>query len=73
MAGWMTLGRSRQRTAGEHADADDTNPGRAGVMDQTAITSPSKMVKRPAARRLSPFQAIGVAFANLFSGERRER
>src|SRR5438477_8081743 len=33
----MTLCRSGQRTAGEHADADDTNPGRAGVIEQAPI------------------------------------
>jgi hypothetical protein len=33
----MTLGRSGQRTAGEHAVADDTNPGRAGVIEEAPI------------------------------------
>jgi hypothetical protein len=33
----MAFSRSGQRTAGEHADADDTNPGRAGVIEQSRL------------------------------------
>ena len=33
----MTLGRSGQRAAGEHADADDADAGRPGMIEQPSI------------------------------------
>ncbi len=33
----MTVGRSGQRAAGEHADADDADAGRHGVIEQPSI------------------------------------